>query len=316
MTSPAIKRLRRQLAGSQDRLLDEARRLQGRATWIITAGGAMAAIGGGLISFDEALRTWGLWLLLTGVLLIGVGTWLSNTISPLSAATLQQAHSVIDRADAAERTVSELRGDFGWIATMHAVGQSMREVVEAATQDAGDRNTRDQRYLAMLGSLVDYKLTLFGIGDEEWNFAIYLFDEDAGNLVCRACRRWSPVEEAKPHRIWKPGEGHVGFTFSKGVEVVSDDTMRADVAPLFAAPEHAKKDDDHVRYRSVASLPLKLDGRAFGILVATSDVPRRFFQKTAASDAAFDPVEPLRSAAGLVALLAHIQHDANHRSGG
>jgi hypothetical protein len=58
-----------------------------------------------------------------------------------------------------------------------------------------------------------------------------------------------------------------------------------------------------VRYRSIASIPIRLTGeQPVGILVATSDVPQRFRLNQHDEDNARDTVEPLRVLANALAL--------------
>jgi hypothetical protein len=104
------------------------------------------------------------------------------------------------------------------------------------------------------------------------------------------------AEEEAPHRSWNPGEGHVGIAFQSQREIVAGDTSEPEAHALFEAPEAHRHPDDHKRYRSIASLPIRLaNEEPAGALVATSDVPDRFRLRHHDDETARDPIEPLRN---------------------
>jgi GAF domain-containing protein len=156
----------------------------------------------------------------------------------------------------------------------------------------------------MLDVMVSDKAVLFGIDSDRWNFAIYVYDPSAGALDCAACRRPIRAEEEAQHRSWKPGEGHVGIAFQTEREIVAGDTSEPEAQALFDAPDQLRRDDDRGRYRSIASIPIRLAGeKPIGILVATSDVAKRFRLQDRTEDTVQDPVEPLRVLANALALV-------------
>jgi hypothetical protein len=76
---------------------------------------------------------------------------------------------------------------------------------------------------------------------------------------------------------------------------------------IFDAPEPKRRPDDLERYRSIASIPIRLGkGDPVGVLVATSDVASRFYLPSERGDPARDPVEPLRVLAREVALIIEL----------
>jgi GAF domain-containing protein len=152
--------------------------------------------------------------------------------------------------------------------------------------------------------LVAIKAILFGMDSDRWNFAIYLYDSAPGTLDCIACRRTIRAKEEAPHRSCEAGEGHVGIAFQMRREIVAADTSEPEARALFDALSPLRREDDLDRYRSIASIPIRLVGNEpVGILVATSDVRGRFWLHQREEDTAREPVEPLRILANALALV-------------
>ena len=60
-------------------------------------------------------------------------------------------------------------------------------------------------------------------------------------------------------------------------EYIAEDTSRPDARQIFDAPEPKRRSDDLERYRSIASIPIRLGKEdPVGVLVATSDLGRVF----------------------------------------
>ena len=89
----------------------------------------------------------------------------------------------------------------------------------------------------MLDLVLAEKGALMGIGDERWNFAVYLHDPGADELVCVVCRRPVRADEEAPHRRWRRGEGHVGLAWGRGEELVTGDATDPQIERVFRAPE-------------------------------------------------------------------------------
>ena len=138
----------------------------------------------------------------------------------------------------------------------------------------------------LLETLADQRSQLFGIRDEEqWNFAIYLYD--GTQLTCLSHRRnfGHPTDVA---RSWPVGSGHVGLAYQREGELLNDDVAAEEV---FQGKGDLYRDYDRNRYRGTASIciPDVNDGRqAVGVLVATSSRAGRYTQAN---------VQPLRDLA-------------------
>jgi GAF domain-containing protein len=195
-------------------------------------------------------------------------------------------------------------------ATLTAVASSLRDLVEdVLSNGAGGRPAQSDRLGRVLDILVSHKGDLFRMDDERWNFAIYLFDAEAKLLGCEACRRPTRAEGDAPHRDIPAGAGHVGKVFAMSREAVADDAMKPEYRQMFEmdAAQGGRPDDAEV-YRSIASIPIRRPGgNLFGVLVATSNVPGRFWPTALQENRAeFDSVEPLRVCASTLAILLQV----------
>jgi hypothetical protein len=195
-------------------------------------------------------------------------------------------------------------------ATLTAVATSLRDLVENVLANGpGKRAAQSDRLGRVLDILVSHKGDLFRMDDERWNFAIYLFDPRANRLRCDVCRRPTRAESDALHRDIPSGAGHVGKVFAMSREAVADDAMKAEYRQMFEmdAADGGRPDDAEV-YRSIASIPIRRPGGVpFGVLVATSNVPGRFWPKALQEERAeFDSVEPLRVCASTLAILLQV----------
>jgi GAF domain-containing protein len=124
-----------------------------------------------------------------------------------------------------------------------------------------------------------------------------------------ACRRPVRAEEEAEHRSWEPGDGHVGLAFQTRRPIVASDTSDPEASHLFDASPPKRRDDDRERYRSIASIPIRLqDETPVGVVVATSDIANRFTLRRNDDNSARDAVEPLRSLASALAMLIRTTH--------
>lgn len=225
---------------------------------------------------------------------------------------LKEAHAHHQRAEKLSREslshtqeLEKVRDAFVRLARLYAALIPIREVVEAViTEGPGDEATQRARFGNLIDLLVTAKGDLFGIKDERWNFAIYLFNVDKGELECIACRRRDRADEAAPHRSWPPGIGHVGKAYQDAREYVADDVQKPGMRQFFGAQGALDREDDQVRYRSFAAVPIRMNGRSpSGVVIATSDVACRFWPQDALPPDAIDTVEPVRAFAAMLALI-------------
>jgi len=234
---------------------------------------------------------------IVGLVAVLIGGLVFTFVDEGAPETIARALAAIEGARLRDRTIAELEAEFRWITQLYGTAKALREFVEAAP-DAGAEEAKNA-LTGTLGALLDMvvaqKDVLFGMTGERWNFATYFYDRTTDQLDCLLCRRPIRAEETAPHRAWHPGEGHVGLAFSRGEELVASDTADPQIEQLFRAHGAKHRGDDTIRYRSIASIPIRTRGdNPWGVLVATSDRAGRFRPVTALSRSAIDHVEPLR----------------------
>lgn len=236
-------------------------------------------------------------------ILVFIGALLLEVVTENTANAIERANELTDELDSREKEITSLDGDFRWFTRLYSTAGALKDMVESAVAEGNHAGDTIPRLGAMLDVVVAEKAILFGIGNDRWNFAIYLYDQNSDELKCVVCRRPTRTEEEAPHRNWKPGQGHVGAAFQMQREIVAGDTSDAEARAIFDSPDPSCRESDRYHYRSIASIPIKLaSDPALGILVATSDTPQRFRLRSP-EDAAMDPVEPLRILGSAIAFL-------------
>ncbi|UFH48456.1 GAF domain-containing protein [Pseudomonas sp. KNUC1026] len=128
----------------------------------------------------------------------------------------------------------------------------------------------------ILSHLVDHRTQLFGYSpDALYNFALYLFDDESGELVINWRSHDNRLKVS--NRRWKPGFGHVGLAFIQGeAKICMDITRSSEISNAALAGSDDRK------YRSFISVPIKdayklMDGeRPLGVLVFTSNETAQF----------------------------------------
>ena len=273
---------------------------------LVIGGGFIAGAAGVAANLLDPALKWQVYIFqIIGLALVFAGGVLMDFLDEGAADAIKRANELVDAAEERDEIISSLGEDFEWFTRLYATAAALRDVVEGvAASGPGMEDDQKRRFAAMLDVVVADKAILFGMNSDRWNFAIYLYDSGMGCLTCIACRRPIRAEEEAPHRSWKPGEGHIGIAFQMRREIVAGDTSEPEARALFDAPEANRHEDDRERYRSIASLPIRLAGdEPLGILVATSDVPDRFHLRERDEEGARDPVEPLRILANALALV-------------
>jgi hypothetical protein len=223
---------------------------------------------------------------------------------------LQEAHALDERVKQLEaaKQCDQMRSDeigaqFSSLTTLYATSIALREIVEPVLSlGSGDERAQKNRLGAMLDILLSSKRELFGITDERWNFSIYLWNDASQELICFACRRRDRADEEASHRAWPAGSGQIGVCFQSRREVVVGDVQMPEFKAYFQVPDPLSRSDDAERYRSIAAVPISMNGGVpHGVVIATSDVPGRFVP-SGVSDG-WDTVEPLRVLAGVLVIL-------------
>jgi hypothetical protein len=295
------------LRGTTHRLLN---RFAAWRRWVkigLVIGGALVAGAAGIaVNFVDSANKWPLHIFqILGLVMVFTGGVVMEFLDEGAADAIRRANELADAVQERDDDIASLEDDFEWFTRLYADAAALRDVVESVISSGpGTAEEQKRRLAAMLDVMVSDKAVLFGMDSDRWNFAIYLYDSSARALDCVACRRPIRAEEEAPHRSWTPGEGHVGIAFQTEREIVASDTSEPEAQALFDAPDRLRRGDDRDRYRSIASIPIRLAGEEpVGILVATSDVAKRFRLQDRTEDTVQDPVEPLRVLANALALV-------------
>jgi len=187
---------------------------------------------------------------------------------------------VTAESDASElkNVIYNLETELARLIQIEGIIDAMRSVVDIAIiRTEIDFSKMKEWMIDLLDFMVTDKLTLFQIGDEQWNFSIYIFNETSGELECIVTRRPTVKEEQAGHRPWREGEGHVGKAFQGRRALVCRDSKDPNVRGFFDAPDGKLRGYDLDRYRSLAAIPIQVDGAVpLGVLVATSEKVGRF----------------------------------------
>jgi hypothetical protein len=271
---------------------------------VLVLGGALiSALASQFSNLYPAELRWAFYLTQgVAAVLVFIGAVLLEAVDENAADALNRANELLESLEEREKEIESLGNDFNWFTCLYATAGALRDIVESVIVNGpGDYVDQNKRFGSMLDVVVAEKAILFGIDSDRWNFAVYLHDPVLDQLNCVACRRPIRAEEDAPHRSWKPGQGHVGAAFQMEREIVAGDTSEREARALFDSPDASRHETDRRHYRSIASIPIRLAGEPIvGILVATSDIPQRFRLRQP-SEAAMDPVEPLRILASALA---------------
>lgn len=298
---------KRWLRETTDDLLKRFARWRRRVKIGLVIGGALVAGAGGAgANLVDPANKWLLYVVqIAGLVMVFIGGALMEFFDEGAADAIKRANDLAEAVEQRDDDIASLREDFEWMTRLYSGAAALRDVIEEVIASGpGTADDEKRRLGAMLDVLVSDKAVLFGMDSDRWNFAIYTHDPATGKLECVACRRPIRAEEEAPHRSWGPGEGHVGIAFQTGREIVAGDTSEPEAQALFDAPDPLRRGDDRDRYRSIASVPIRLGGeQPIGILVATSDVAGRFRLRGSDEETAQDPVEPLRVLANALALV-------------
>lgn len=215
--------------------------------------------------------------------MLGVGLfWFDENASLVFQKFAKETQHSTDLQSTIERQGVELAQLSAHINCLSVAARAVEAALLSDTTRQGIENVVKQ----LLENLADQRGQLFGIRDEEqWNFAIYVRG-DGDMLGCLHHRRNFGQPTDTP-RTWPLGSGHVGLACQREGELLTDDVAAQEV---FQGKGDLMRDYDKGRYRGTASIciPDVNDGRAIGVLVATSSRVGRYNQAN---------VQPLRDLA-------------------
>ncbi len=239
-------------------------------------------------------------------------------------AVMADAQSAVEAAEVnksalavSQREIQQLEAELTKASVLSLTIDSMRVAVDVALLPSAKAPIEDQ-IRDMLDLLAASKSTLFGMGDELWNFSVYLWREERRQLECVACRRPTRSDEDAPHRNWKPGEGHIGQAFQMKRALICADSTDLNVRGFFDAPEDKRTSyDDTLRYRSLAAIPFALPGQEepMGVVVATSDVAGRFKPEEGGDHEGVRPIRALGKTLATLLAVSTLRRDTERDNG-
>lgn len=307
----SVQELRRAARARLKHVLGKSATWRRRVQVWLVLGGIATAGGGELLQnyAAEPEKPWfgAMWAI--GLCLAFLGGIVLAVVDDGEADTLIVAEEALERAEECEQSMISIAESFDWLGQLYGLGVVLREIIEASLREP------PAVLLPAMEQMVDFlvarKEVLLGMGRDRWNISVYSHNPASDLLECVICRRRLRIEEQAPHRSWAPGEGHVGIAHQRNRIVIAPDTSRPEAREVFDPEGANHRTDDHERYRSIAALPITLNGGSIGVLVATSDEPNRFTMDADATGR--DNVEALRTLVTALAMLHHVNHLARRR---
>jgi hypothetical protein len=196
---------------------------------------------------------------------------------------------------------------------LYTAMKTMREIVE---QHASISGSSVQDIIDNFYELASRSL-LIAIGfdlEEHWTVCVYRADpvaEGRKELVCIQHER-SEKCNIKSARKWPEGIGVAGYAYTNGKSVFVPDLVSPELGSTFDLGTKAKE-YDHVRYRSIGAVPIRVAGATppWGVVVATSSRPGHFAGKS--KPGGVQPEEGVRALAGMVALAISVKQPIDHQ---
>lgn len=232
---------------------------------------------------------------------------------------LALAHDAIEKArdvEAAYESVGELYAEMDRLIYLYQAQSLMRGALEAIAVSSHSEESAARSVMQSAQRLLPIVLA-FAQADQ-WTVGVYqaIPSDELGkaDLKCIAHKR--AIEcDAKEARVWKEGTGIAGVAYANATEIVVPDLQSEGMRSVFGTAANESRAYDQERYRSMVSIPIKVQGlkRPWGVVNATNDKAGHF--SAAASDGV-RPDEGARALANMVALAVAIVRSRPARSEG
>jgi hypothetical protein len=222
--------------------------------------------------------------------------------------------SIEDSVLESDQLVEDLSEQVRWLWTLHTLTRSvMLEALENIVKDGAESRKTVVGFI--VDSFLSWRQLLFGIGDEHYSLSVYLpyCNPDTGEeleLECFLTRRPIQADQDREHRRWEKGEGAAGLAWETGEEKVFGDLKEYLNKGLRIRPKN-RRDYDVQYNRSLAVVPIVFQDQVLGVISASSSIANRFDRDRDddenrtpddEGDPGFDPVEPLRAVAAILAI--------------
>lgn len=193
---------------------------------------------------------------------------------------IKSSAEILVEMDEVTDTVKRLEKIVGVFTTVDFLCTAWRGIVDASVINSKlDEAKLLETISAMCALIVDQKDSIYHFkAGELWSFGVYKYEVDSDTLVCVCRDKCSTHPGGQMGRAWKPGQGHVGITFSNRSGKQTSDARVPEVARLLQAPVGTARAYDNETYVALQTEPvLTEEGCApWGVIVATSNLPKRF----------------------------------------
>lgn len=267
----------------------EARRLSQEGTILkivlIVGGGTFAGVAQFMSSPEKGGVPWNQILGIGGVMAMALGGLYSTFRERQTPGALDEARKALEVAREFQAreldqklALEELEDKQRRLSHIYQAMQIMREAIEQTlllppTSERQVADTVLDLASTSIRSAIDFQM------DETWTVSIYEAVQGSGGieLECIAADRFDR-RAANITRRWAIGVGHTGAAYARGSEIVVPDLADAALGTLDQLPAGYSHPTDQGRYRSIAAVPIRLgpNGPPWGVVVASSDRPRRF----------------------------------------
>ena len=284
----SLQELRHQAAAINGHVRSRMERFEG---WHLFYKVALILVGGSLASAAQFMAEptagetpWKIVLGVGGSLMALAGGGLVGLVGRDAPKALEMARQANDQAqtfliqrDQILQEVANLRRQSQRDRYLFAAARAMREGIEQSLS-AGKTTGETLQFLLDL----PYRSLTAAMGfesGERWTLSVFQRTSAPDEALVRVAGvRAERTEENRQGRTWGLDEGYVGAAFKRKSDVILDDAQASGVLAMINIPAGKIQATDSSRYKSVAAIPVRVDGDAspWGVVVATSDRQGRF----------------------------------------
>jgi hypothetical protein len=269
--------------------------------------GVLGAFLAGAAQFIDGWEIYGL----IGIVLVSAIALVQIFYGRDAGIALAQAYEAIEIAHAAaadaeaalvdDNEFDQLIAEFDRTAATYQMTMLMAAAIEQASRTGGV--SPEELVTGMVAAV--RRMAPISLGFEQadqWTVCVYMAYERADHriyLKCIAHHRAIPCSLDNA-REWQAGTGIAGVALANRNEVVIPDMQAEGLEAVYGTGANSPKPEDAERYRSMAAVPISLEGDTiWGVVTATSDRPSHFSQNV--QPIGLERVEPLRALSKMIA---------------
>lgn len=294
----------KQLVTTIGRRLTRAKVTSRFVRFVLVIGAAAIA---GVAQFAEFAATGPTGWQLAGIgatAIVAIGAIWSAIVDDDASEELRIAHGAIEHAREMEESLSYLDSfdsEFTKMVALYQVMDLSRGAIERGISvTALDDAALVERMIDACRRSIPIAM---GFAQADiWTVCVYRAEEIDGRTMLRCIAQVRAIEcSIADARSWEAGTGIAGSCYANLDEVVVPDLQTPGLRAVFGSAANVSKQDDAIRYRSMAAVPIQVDGVEvpWGVVSATNDKVDHF-----APDQAFgiQPIEVVRALAAMAAL--------------